>query len=48
MPALQAAWEEPADAEIAESLRQMMAAMVKAGEDAIKAIFEEKAAASQV
>ena len=41
-------WEEPADAEIAESLRQMMAAMVKAGEDAIKAIFEEKAAASQV
>ena len=34
-------WQEPADAEIAQPLRQMMEAMVAAGEGAIKTVFEE-------
>ena len=40
-------WEEPADPEIAQGLGQMMAAMVTAGEAAIKEVFEEKAAAAK-
>jgi hypothetical protein len=39
-------WEEPADVEIAETLRGMMGAMVQAGEAAMQAVFEEKAAGS--
>ena len=34
-------WEEPADPEVAETLREMMQAMVLAGEVAIKSVFEE-------
>ena len=37
-------WEEPADAEVASSVREMMAGMAVAGEAAIKEVFEEKAA----
>ena len=40
-------WEEPADPEVAQSLRPMMEAMVAAGETAIKEVFEEKAAAAK-
>jgi uncharacterized protein YndB with AHSA1/START domain len=39
-------WDEPADAEVAESMRQMMHAMAAAGEAAIKEVFEEQAAAT--
>jgi uncharacterized protein YndB with AHSA1/START domain len=39
-------WDEPADPEIADSLRQMMAAMVAAGEGAIAEIFVEQARAA--
>ena len=35
-------WEEPQDPDVAEGLRQMMQAMVTAGEGAIKTVFEEK------
>ena len=34
-------WDEPADPDVAEGLRQMMQAMVLAGEGAIKAAFDE-------
>ncbi len=34
-------WEEPADPEIADTLRQMMQAMVLAGESAIKEVFQQ-------
>jgi len=34
-------WDEPADPEVAEGLRQMMQATVLAGEGAITAAFEE-------
>ncbi len=40
-------WEEPADPEVAQGLRPMMAAMVAAGETAIKEVFEENAAAAR-
>ena len=40
-------WEEPADPEVAQSVRPMMEAMVAAGETAIKEVFEEKAAAAK-
>jgi uncharacterized protein YndB with AHSA1/START domain len=36
-------WEEPADPDVAEGLRQMMAAMVAAGEGAIKSVFDDPA-----
>ena len=39
-------WEEPEDPDVAESLRQMMEAMVVAGEGAIKSVFEDLAARS--
>jgi hypothetical protein len=39
-------WEEPADPEIAEGLRGMMAAMVAAGESALCEVFAERAAAA--
>jgi uncharacterized protein YndB with AHSA1/START domain len=32
-------WEEPADPDVAQSVREMMQAMVAAGEDAIKEVF---------
>ena len=38
-------WEEPADPEVAGGVREMMEAMVAAGESAIKEVFEEQAAA---
>ena len=38
-------WEEPADPEIADGLRQMMAAMVQAGEGALQEVFAERARA---
>jgi hypothetical protein len=38
-------WEEPADAEIAENLRQMMDGMVAAGEEALRQVFAERAQA---
>jgi len=38
-------WDEPRDAEIADSVRQMMQATAAAGEAAIKEVFEEQAAA---
>jgi len=41
-------WAEPGDSDIAERLRQMMGAMVTAGEGAIKEVFEEKARAAGV
>ena len=37
-------WEQPADPEIRQSLAEMMAAVVAAGEGAIKEVFEEVAA----
>jgi uncharacterized protein YndB with AHSA1/START domain len=40
-------WESPVDPEVAEGVRQMMEATVRAGEGAIKAVFEEKAAAAK-
>lgn len=40
-------WEEPEDPDVAESLRQMMEAMVVAGEGAIKSVFEDLADRSQ-
>jgi len=40
-------WQSPADPELAESVRQMMEATVRAGEIAIKEVFEEKAAAAK-
>ena len=36
-------WAEPADAEVASAVRQMMQATVAAGEAAIKEVFEEQA-----
>jgi uncharacterized protein YndB with AHSA1/START domain len=36
-------WEAPADPDVAAGLHQMMAAMVTAGEGAIKEVFEERA-----
>ena len=36
-------WEQPQDPEVAQSLQQMMEAMVLAGEGAIKSVFEETA-----
>ena len=39
-------WDEPADAEVAEGLRQMMNGTVLAGEDAMREVFEEKARAA--
>ncbi len=36
-------WEEPADPDVAQPLRQMMEAMVAAGEAAIKSAFEQPA-----
>jgi len=41
-------WEEPADPEVAQSLRPMMETMIAAGEGAIKEVFEENAAAARV
>jgi uncharacterized protein YndB with AHSA1/START domain len=38
-------WEEPPDADVAAGVRQAMEAMVLAGEDAMRSVFEEKAAA---
>ena len=38
-------WDDPADAEVAEGLRQMMSATVVAGEGAMREVFEEKARA---
>ena len=38
-------WEEPADAEVSASVREMMAGMAVAGEAAIKEVFEETAKA---
>jgi uncharacterized protein YndB with AHSA1/START domain len=38
-------WDEPANPEIAQNLRQMMQGMVAAGEGAIKEVFEENASA---
>jgi uncharacterized protein DUF2652 len=38
-------WDEPADPEIAGGLRQMMAAMVEAGEGALREVFAERARA---
>ena len=40
-------WDEPADPEVAEGLRQMMNGTVLAGEDAMRAVFEEKARAAR-
>ena len=40
-------WDEPADAEVAEGLRQMMNGTVLAGEDAMREVFEEKARAAR-
>ena len=40
-------WDDPADAEVAEGLRQMMSAMVIAGEGAMREVFEEKARAAR-
>ncbi len=40
-------WDEPADAEVAEGLRQMMSATVLAGEDAMREVFEERARAAR-
>jgi len=40
-------WEEPADPEVAQSVRPMMEAMVAAGETVIKEVFEENAAAAK-
>jgi hypothetical protein len=37
-------WEEPADAEVAAGVRQVMEAMTLAGDEAIKSVFEELAA----
>ena len=39
-------WDEPADPEVRDGLRQMMAAMVAAGEGAIQEIFVERAQAA--
>jgi len=39
-------WEEPADPEVADGLRQMMAAMVQAGEGALQEVFAERAQAA--
>ena len=38
-------WEQPADPEIAQNLRDMMAAMAPAGEDAMREVFAEAARA---
>jgi len=40
-------WEQPEDPEIARGVRDMMEAMVIAGEAAIKEVFEERAAAAR-
>ena len=40
-------WDEPADAEVAEGLRQMMSATVLAGEGAMREVFEERARAAR-
>jgi len=40
-------WDEPADAEVADGLRQMMSATVLAGEGAMREVFEEKARAAR-
>ena len=34
-------WEEPADPDVAQSVRQMMEGIVLAGEGAIKSVFED-------
>jgi hypothetical protein len=41
-------WEEPPNPEIADGVRQMMAAMVGAGEAALKEVYEERARGAAV